>query len=89
MLSARVVTQCAWSLSVCRSLPWSASHTRIVRSLEAEYNTPFPAHLTTFTDAVCPPRVYSFRLVDEFQTRTVQSLEEEARRGEEAFLCEC
>ena len=42
--------------------------------------------LTTLTLAVCPPRVYSSRRVEAAHTRTVPSFEEDARRGDEAFL---
>jgi hypothetical protein len=62
-----------------------ASQTLTVLSLEAVYKMPLsiPPHLTTFTDAVWPPRVYStLRLVTD-HTRTVPSLEEEAKRGDE------
>lgn len=74
----------------------SASHTLTVLSLLAVYNTPLfptpfalvpaPPHLTTLTDAVCPPSVYSVRRVRRDQTLTVKSLEEEASLGEEGLL---
>lgn len=90
VFSARVVTQCAWSLSVMIGLPFSASHTRTVRSLLAVYRTPLgppdPPHLTILTLAVCPPSAYSSDRVAVFQTRTVPSLEAEARRGEWGLL---
>lgn len=68
-----------------------ASHTRTVRSLDAVYKTPLPSrppppHLTTFTDAVCPPKVYSVRRVSVDQTLTVPSLEDDAKRGAEELL---
>lgn len=76
----------------------SASHTLTVLSLLAVYRVPLfpipfapvpaPPHLTTLTDAVCPPSVYSVRRVRRDQTRTVPSLEEEASRGEEGLLME-
>lgn len=74
----------------------SASHTLTVLSLLAVYSTPLfptpfalvpaPPHLTTLTDAVCPPSVYSVRRVSRDQTLTVKSLEEEASLGEEGLL---
>ena len=74
----------------------SASHTLTVLSLLAVYSTPLfptpfalvpaPPHLTTLTDAVCPPSVYSVRRVRRDQTLTVKSLEEEASLGEEGLL---
>lgn len=74
----------------------SASHTLTVLSLLAVYSTPLfpipfapvpaPPHLTTLTDAVCPPSVYSVRRVRRDQTLTVKSLEEEASLGEEELL---
>jgi hypothetical protein len=89
VLSASVVTQCAWSFSVCSRRPWSASHTRTVRSLDAVYKTPLslPPQRTTLTEAEWPPSVYaSCRVVLACQTRTVPSLDDEARRGVAAFL---
>ena len=64
---------------------------RIVRSLEAVYRAPLPPippppHRTTFTLAEWPPRAYSNLLVALDQTRTVPSLEEDARRGAAGFL---
>ena len=74
----------------------SASHTLTVLSLLAVYSTPLfptplalvpaPPHLTTLTDAVCPPSVYSVRRVSRDQTLTVKSLEEDASLGEEGLL---
>ena len=68
-----------------------ASQTRTVRSLDAVYKTPFPPkppppHLTTLTLAVCPPRVYSTRLVVVDHTLTVPSFDDDASRGDVAFL---
>ena len=68
-----------------------ASQMRTVRSDEAEYSTPLPfspppPHRTTFTLAVCPPKVYSSRRVVVAHTLTVPSLEEDANRGAEGFL---
>ena len=67
------------------------SHMRIVRSLEAVYSAPLPPippppHLTTFTLAEWPPSAYSNLLVALDQTRTLPSLEEDARRGVVGFL---
>lgn len=42
---------------------------------------PSPAHLTLFTEAVCPPRAYSILLCLGFHTRTELSFDAEARRG--------
>lgn len=69
----------------------SAFQTFTERSELAVYRTPVfpgpaPPHRTTFTLAVCPPRIYSDNRVAGFQTRTVPSFEEEARRGFEGFL---
>lgn len=68
------------------------SQTFTVRSLDAEYSTPFPpmpppAHLTMFTLAVCPPSAYSTFRVVVFHTLTVPSLEELANRGLAALMC--
>lgn len=69
---------------------FSASHIRTVRSLLAVYNTPYgppvPPHFTTLTLAVWPPNVYSVLLVASDQTRTVPSLDDDARRGAEGLL---
>ena len=67
------------------------SQMRIVRSLEAVYRMPLPPippppHRTTFTLAECPPSAYSNLLVALDQTRTLPSLEEDARRGAVGFL---
>ena len=64
---------------------------RTVRSDEAVYSTPLPfnpppPHRTTFTLAVCPPKVYSSRRVVIAHTLTVPSLDEDANRGAEGFL---
>jgi hypothetical protein len=64
---------------------------RTVRSDEAVYSTPLPfnpppPHRTTFTLAVCPPKVYSSRRVAIAHTLTVPSLDEDANRGAEGFL---
>jgi len=74
-----------------RSFTPFGSQMRIVRSLEAVYRTPLPPippppHRTTFTLAECPPSAYSNLLVALDQTRTLPSLEEEARRGVIGFL---
>lgn len=68
-----------------------ASQMRTVRSDEAVYSTPLPfspppPHRTTFTLAVCPPKVYSNRRVVIAHTLTVPSLDEDASRGAEGFL---
>ena len=62
------------------------SQSLTVRSLLAVYITFSPPHLTTFTLAVCPPSVKSVLLAEGVQTRTVQSFDDEASRGEAAFL---
>ena len=64
---------------------------RTVRSDDAVYSTPLPLsppppHRTTFTLAVCPPKVYSSLRVVIAQTLTVPSFEEDANRGAEGFL---
>ncbi len=64
---------------------------RTVRSDDAVYSTPLPfnpppPHRTTFTLAVCPPKVYSRRRVAIAHTLTVPSLEEDANRGAVGFL---
>lgn len=64
---------------------------RTVRSEDAVYSTPLPLsppppHRTTFTLAVCPPKVNSSLRVAIVQTLTVPSFEEDANRGAEGFL---
>lgn len=48
--------------------------------------TPSPPQRTTLTEAVWLPRVKARVRLAAFQTRTVPSLEDEARRGEVALL---
>lgn len=66
--------------------------TLTVLSLLPVYKTPWlppplpPPHLTTFTLAVWPPSVHSDRRVSVLHIRTVPSLDEDASRGEVAFL---